>query len=322
MPFHVDLDIGTSGVTCVHTSFESRGERCAGTLLLPAGRARPPVIVMAHGFGAPRAAGLLAFAERFVAEGYAAYVFDYRNFGDSDGEPRHWVSPRRHLQDWSAAVAHVRSLSQIDAARIVLWGTSFSGGHVIRTAAFDREIRAVVAQVPHVSGLVSLMRTPIGLSLRMTLAAMRDIVGSVFGKPHYSPIVGQPGELAALTGDDASHGYVRLLPAGMPWDNRMLSRVFLEVPLYSPIRHARRVSAPTLIVAGRRDTITPAHAARRAAQRMRNGEFHLVDGNHFQMHLHDEHAFATNIAIQIDFLRRHLGVELKAATETDPQAHS
>ena len=35
-------------------------------------------------------------------------VFDYRTFGGSDGEPRHWVSPRRHVEDWRAALAFVK----------------------------------------------------------------------------------------------------------------------------------------------------------------------------------------------------------------------
>ncbi|WP_321931247.1 alpha/beta hydrolase [Paraburkholderia guartelaensis] len=87
----------------------------------------------------------------------------------------------------------------------------------------------------------------------------------------------------------------------------MLSRIFLEVPLYSPIRHAHKVAAPTLIVAGRKDTITPARAAQRAAKRMRDCEFHLVDGNHFELHLPGEPAFATSLAIQLAFLRRHVG---------------
>ena len=262
---------------------------------------------MAHGFGAPRAAGLAAFAERFVAEGYAAYLFDYRNFGDSSGRPRHWVSPRRHLQDWASAVAHVRTLVQIDTQRLVLWGTSFSGGHVIQTAALDPHVSRSHRPGAACERIAQHEADSHRHSLRMTLAALRDVLGDMLGRPHYSPIVGRPGELAALTGDDASHGYPKLLPPGAKWENRMLSRVFLEVPLYSPIRHASKVSAPSLIVAGRDDTITPASAAKRAAGRMKNCTFHLVEGNHFQLHLPDEEAFATSLAIQLDFLRRHLG---------------
>jgi hypothetical protein len=31
-----------------------------------------------------------------------------RGFGGSGGLPRHWVSPKRHIQDWQAVVAHVQ----------------------------------------------------------------------------------------------------------------------------------------------------------------------------------------------------------------------
>lgn len=77
-------------MSSVDSPFYSHGLRCAGTLELPARAKRPPVIVMAHGFGAIRAAGLYDFAERFVKAGYAVFLFDYRSFGDSEGEPRHW----------------------------------------------------------------------------------------------------------------------------------------------------------------------------------------------------------------------------------------
>lgn len=90
----------------IESSFHSQGARCAGTLLLPKGARTPPVIVMAHGFGSIYAAGLQVFADRFVAAGYAVYLFDYRGFGESEGEPRQWISPRRHLHDWKAALEH------------------------------------------------------------------------------------------------------------------------------------------------------------------------------------------------------------------------
>ena len=76
-----------------------------------------------------------AYAERFRAAGYACLVFDYRNFGDSEGAPRQLLDIRMQLQDWTVAVAYSRTLAGIDHNRIGLWGTSFSGGHVIATAA-------------------------------------------------------------------------------------------------------------------------------------------------------------------------------------------
>ena len=290
----------------IDSDFKSQGVRCAGTLMLPMAEEPAPVIVMAHGFGGIRAAGLYAFAQRFIEAGHAVYMFDYRSFGDSDGMPRHWISPRRHLQDWSAAIAHVRTLPGIDSSRMVLWGTSFSGGHVIETAARDQGIHAVIAQVPHVSGIAVLRQTPALVLLRLSLAAMLDQCSRLLGLRHYSPIVGHPGEAAALTTAECWDGYARLLPHGAKWENKVLSRIFMEIPFYNPIRAAGQVRAPALIVAGRQDTVTPASAACAAAMRIPDCEFHLLDGNHFELHLGGEAAGAQNIALQLAFLKKHL----------------
>jgi len=298
--------MGKLDTQSVDSPFHSQGTRCAGTLLLPPRAKRPPVIVMAHGFGAIRAAGLYAFAERFVKAGYAVFLFDYRGFGDSEGEPRHWVSPRRHLQDWKAALVHVRKLPQVDASRLVLWGSSFSGGHVLQTAAEDGGVAAVIAQVPHVSGLASVSKVPLASLVKLSVAALRDVAGSLVGRPHYSRIVGKPGELAAMSSAESWDGYMALFPEGARWENKVLSRIFLELPLYSPGRFASRVKAPTLVVAGRQDSVTPPKAAQRAAARLPQGEFELLDSNHFQPYV--DAMFEKNIGLQLSFLQRKVPV--------------
>ena len=62
----------------------------------------------AHGIAGQKDMGLEPFAELFASKGMAVLLFDYRNFGGSEGEPRNWVSPKRHLQDWDAALDYVR----------------------------------------------------------------------------------------------------------------------------------------------------------------------------------------------------------------------
>lgn len=290
----------------IESGFMSHGDRCAFTLMLPDANARPPVIVMAHGFGAIRHAALAPFSERFVAAGYAVFMFDYRGFGDSDGEPRQWVSPRRHLQDWQCAIAHVRSLPEVDAKRLALWGTSFSGGHVLQTAADDAQVQAVIAQIPHVSGLASVSQAPLLSSLPLAVAGVRDIIGGWLGHPCYRPIVGRPGERAAISTPGAYDGFMAMIPPGARWENKTRARIFLELPFYSPIRHARRIQAPTLIIAGRTDKVTPAHAARAAAKRIPKGRFELLDSNHFQFH--EGPVFEQSIALQLGFLRETLPV--------------
>jgi dienelactone hydrolase len=97
-----------------------------------------------------------SYAERFCEAGYACLVFDYRNFGDSEGAPRQLLDIRMQLQDWTVAVAYARTLPGIDPNRIGLWGTSFSGGHVIATTARLPGIAAVVSQCPFTDSVASL----------------------------------------------------------------------------------------------------------------------------------------------------------------------
>lgn len=216
------------------------------------------------------------------------------------------MSPRRHLQDWSAALAHVRKLPQVDSSRVILWGSSFSGGHVLQTAAEDGNVAAVIAQVPHVSGLASVAKVPLASLVKLSVAALRDVAGSLVGKPYYSRIVGRPGELAAMSTPEAWDGYMALFPEGVRWENKVLSRIFLELPLYSPGRFASRVKAPTLVVAGRQDSVTPPKAAQRAAAKLPQGEFELLESNHFQPYV--DEMFEKNIGLQLGFLKRKVPV--------------
>lgn len=108
---------------------------------------------MAHGFAAIRELRLDAYAERFAQAGIAALVFDYRGFGASDGHPRRVLDIGAQRADWRAALAYVRGLDGVDGRRVVGWGTSFAGGHVLHLAASGEELAAVVAQVPRVHGL-------------------------------------------------------------------------------------------------------------------------------------------------------------------------
>ena len=52
-----------------------------------------PTVVLAHGFSAVKEMYLDQFADVFAAAGLNALVFDHRNFGASDGEPRQEIDP-------------------------------------------------------------------------------------------------------------------------------------------------------------------------------------------------------------------------------------
>src|SRR5690606_4654369 len=155
--------------------FPSGSDVCDAWLYRPAGATAAgslPVIVMAHGLGGIKVGGLAPFAERFCTEGYACLVFDYRYFGDSGGEPRELLDIPSQLEDWRAAVACARSLPGIDPDRVVVWGTSFGGGHAVVTAAEDARIAAAIAQCPFTDGPSSVMAIHWKTNMKITALAL------------------------------------------------------------------------------------------------------------------------------------------------------
>ena len=287
------------------SDFHSQGTRCAGWLFLPEREEKPPVVIMAHGFAAERTFRLPAFAERFVKRGLAVFLFDYRNFGDSQGTPRNLVSPRRHLEDWQAAVVHVRGLARIDHQRLALWGSSFSGGHVIVTAARDPGIRAVVSQVPFVDSLAGIADVGIVHALKATSAGLRDLFRIVTrGEPYYIPVVGRPGTLAVLNRPDSYSGYMSLVPEDSSWRNDCPARIALSAFLYRPIRFAPMVRCPLLVVLAEKDSLIPAEAVRRMAAKAHDSTLISLPLGHFDVYTGD--GFEETVKRETDFLVKHL----------------
>jgi uncharacterized protein len=284
--------------------FPSGEGGCCGWLYRVDADQPAPCVVMAHGFGAHKEARLDAFAERFASAGLAALVFDYRHFGDSTGTPRQLIDIDRQHEDWQAAVTHARGMGGMDPEQIALWGTSFSGGHVIWIAARDARVAAVVSQVPHTSGPATLRSAGLWRLARMTAAGIRDAVGSRFGRVHRMPIVGPPGTLAAMTGDDAATAYPGMYPEGFEPDNSIPARILLPFGTYSPGREAKRVRCPLLVVVGDSDTITPPGPARKAATDAPRGELLSFPGRHFDIYRGSDFEWA--VEREVAFLTRTL----------------
>jgi pimeloyl-ACP methyl ester carboxylesterase len=288
--------------------FDVEGTRCAAWLYRPdPGDAPPPVVVMAHGFSGTREVRLPAYAECFARHGLASFVFDYRHFGASGGEPRQLLSVRRQLADWRAAVAAARDLAEVDGRRLGLWGTSFGGGHALVTAAGDPRVGAVVAQVPHVDGRASLRGlSNVSFALRAVGAGLRDLAHAALGRaPHTVPVIGPPGEFACLASPDAESGFRALVPADTRWRNEVAARVLLGVGAYRPITHARDVACPLLVVAARRDALIPFEAVERLVAAAPRATLEAVDAEHFEVY--DGALFERLAPLEARFLAEHLG---------------
>lgn len=290
-------------------TFPSRGLRCAAWLYLPTGKRPAPVIVMAHGLGGVRGMRLDAFAERFCAAGYACLVFDYRHFGDSEGQPRQLLDVNRQHEDWRAATAYARACPQVDGRRVVLWGTSFSGGHVLATAANDDGIAAVISQCPFTDGLASgLALNPLS-SLKVTARALRDQVGAWLGAaPVTVALAGRTGEAALMTAPDVVAGYLGLLPPGAEdrIPNYVAARFGLQIIRYFPGRQAAKILCPVLVCVCDSDSVAPAGPTLRHVKRAPKGEIRRYPDGHFDIYVGA--AFERVVADQLDFLGRHVPV--------------
>lgn len=130
------LNVGTS-LSCVSPTHHPNPLPSANLLTFPP--------------GCQKDFALAQYGEKFAQAGFASFIFDYRTFGGSEGLPRHWASPARHLDDYMSAVQYVKEQlgGEVDVSKLNLWGSSFSGGHVLTLAGskLRDEVTAVIAQV-------------------------------------------------------------------------------------------------------------------------------------------------------------------------------
>jgi pimeloyl-ACP methyl ester carboxylesterase len=283
--------------------FASGPHWCAGWMYEPSGvEARGPIILMAHGLGGVRQMRLDAFAERFAAEGYRVLLFDYRHFGDSEGEPRELLDIARQLDDWAAALHYVRSLPQVDPQRIVLWGTSFSGGHVIQAAARDGRVAAVISQCPFTDGFASLRTLGVRSLVKVAVLGVRDALRGFRGRaPIRVAVAGRRGDAALMTADDAYDGYAALIPAGYRHPDRVAARVALRIPFYYPGRAAAELECPALFCVCTKDSLAPASATIWHVRKARHGRIKRYPTGHFDIYV--EPWFERVVIDQIEFLK-------------------
>lgn len=285
--------------------FTSQKTRCRGDLYYPASIDSPPVVIMAHGFGAERSFRLPAFAERFVRKGLAVLVFDYRGFGDSDGHPRNLVDPGRHLADWKSAIEYVRTLDKVDTKKIGLWGSSFSGGHVIVTASRDPDISAIVAQVPFVDSISSIRKQGLWYLLRATPHAVLDVTRMLtFRAPHHIKLVGKSDEFAVMNTPESYPGYMSMVPEDTDWQNQCPARVLLTFSTYRPVTHAGKVKCPALIMMGEQDSLIDADVVEQTAKAMPDCKLVRYPFGHFDIYTGD--AFENAVSEQAAFFGEHL----------------
>jgi uncharacterized protein len=269
----------------------TNGTTLRGWYFVPDNPGKHATIVMSHGFSAVKEMYLDKYAEAFVQAGFAALVYDNRNFGESDGEPRQEIDPWLQIRDYSDAITFARNLDGTDPDRIGIWGSSYSGGHVLVVAAIDRRVKCVVSQVPLISGSQNfrrLVRSDFLAQLRAGLHADRD-ARAAGNPPAMLPVVASdPMAASALPTADSYAWFTETAATRAPsWRNEVTLRSIEYGFGYEPGAYIGLISpTPLLMLVAVGDHLTVSDLAIAAYERAcEPKKLVIMPGGHFDAYV-------------------------------------
>ncbi|SBS64582.1 UilS family quorum-quenching N-acyl-homoserine lactonase [Vibrio atlanticus] len=266
-----------------HVKFPSQGGAISAHLYLPKNKPQThyPIIILCHGFCGVKELLLPAYAERFAEQGYAALTFDYRGFGESEGEPGRLV-PALQIEDINAAIEWVSTQQNIDASRIGLWGTSFGGANSIIAASLNPKVQCVVAQLTFADGesvITGEMNVEEKGKFVSTLERMRDKKAKT-GKEMMVPI-------AKVLGDPQSVEFFNNFKDDFPALNIKIPFLTVwETMNHKPINALALLNKPLLVVAAGEDGVNPASESKKLFEHANEPkQLHIERGaTHYQVY--------------------------------------
>ncbi|MBN8875640.1 MAG: alpha/beta hydrolase [Rhodospirillales bacterium] len=292
-------------------AFDSCGATLRGLLLSPAGTTGPrPAIAMAPGLSGVKEGSIAKYADFFARGGFTVLAFDNINFGESGGEPRQEADPALQRRGYRDAITFLTLQPEVDRERIGIWGTSYSGGHVLEVAAHDRRVKCVVSQIGAISGFEALRRA-------FRPAARADILREVDGDRERRFLGHPPATLKAVSDDPAepcvmpgaaAHAYFMQQAELAPtWQNSLTVR---SLDLYWGLENAAfvpRISpTPLLMIVALGDELLPPELSLAAYQQaLEPKKLVLLPGNHFSPYV-EQFDLTGNEAR--DWFTRHLMV--------------
>jgi len=214
---------------------------------------------MAHGLSGVKEQALPDVAELFVAAGFITLVFDYRFFGDSEGEPRNQLFPLEMVEDYRNAITWISEQKEVDHQRIGIWGTSYSGGLVLYVGTFDKRVKAVVAQVPYTFSPESQRAMDPGkwdsdgeFLLRDRIERYRN------GVINYVKVVAPEGQPCMLTGKEVYDFFMSTQETAPNWRNQLTVESLEKMREFDPVSSIRLLSpTPLLLIPAGNDGLIP-----------------------------------------------------------------
>lgn len=295
--------------------FKSQDAILRGRLYLPENKSeKSPVVIMAHGF-TTTINGMTAdkYAEEYREAGFAVLLYDHRNLGISDGEPRRdvnfWVQSRGYIDCIDFAV----SQPEIDASKIAVWGASMSAQEAFLVGSIDKRVKAIVTMIP---GFGSTFPTEDKDGKLYAFAKKALMSDDIMGMSHtvieQMPIVssdqlGTPSVLVEIT---AYRWFIEYGGRfGTNWDN-VVSYSDIEKPeFYHTGQCAPHLKAPVLMIVATNDEMdgaNPEVTYEIFKMVKQSKEWVDIDGGHFGLLHYPSALFDKSSKAQIDFLNKYL----------------
>lgn len=290
--------------------FDAKGTTLRGWLFTPDQGGGPfPTVIATHGFGATKEMYVDRYAEAFADAGIACLLYDHRNFGASDGEPRQEVDPWAQAEDYRDAITFASTREECDAERIGLFGTSYSGGHVLVVAAADKRVKCVYAQVPAISGGTGSSRFIRSDAVAEVRAMFdQDRLARFAGEaPAVVPMISDdPAAMVALPDRETYDWYQTIEPERLEgWRNEVTVRSIEMLWGYEPGFFIHKVSpAPLMMVVMSGDVLAHADLAFAAYERaLEPKKLVSLPGGHFSVY--NEH-FEKTLELSTGWFAEHL----------------
>jgi fermentation-respiration switch protein FrsA (DUF1100 family) len=299
--------------------FQSGDSFAAGWFFLPEqarSGALVPAVAMAHGVGFVKEMYIERFARHFAEAGIAALLFDFRFLGASGGQPRQRVFPRDQMEDYRSALTWLSMQPQIDPERLGVWGTSFSGGHVLHVAAYDPRVKAVVSQVGAMDSYV-ITRSALGpeqfAGIEQLTVAER-IRHATDGGERYVPSAALPGQGFALQVNRETYefGHDAQATIAPSYRNEVTMSSLEAILEHAPARSIELIAPrPLLMILTRNDEVSPPDTIRAAFARAGEPKRLLeLEGGHYSLYRDPGADEASRAAT--DWFVRHLAAPTQA----------